>query len=99
MNNIIIPSIANGIATPSKNGVSAQPQGGASFGEILRITAENTVETLKNSEKISAQAITGTADLNDVVQAVTSAELTLQTVMAVRDRAVSALQEILRMPI
>ncbi len=35
----------------------------------------------------------------DVVQAVSNAELTLQTVVAVRDRVVNAYQEIMRMPI
>ena len=48
---------------------------------------------------MSAMAVTGEADITDVVQAVTSAELTLQTVVAVRDRMISAYQEIMRMPI
>jgi len=48
---------------------------------------------------MSAQAVTGEADLTDVVAAITSAELTLQTVVAVRDRLISAYQEIMRMPI
>ena len=48
---------------------------------------------------MSAQAAIGKADLTDVVTAVTNAEMTLQTVTAVRDKVVSAYQEILRMPI
>ena len=43
-------------------------------------------------------AAVGKADLNDVVQAVTNAEVTLQTVTAVRDKVLNAYQEILRMP-
>jgi flagellar hook-basal body complex protein FliE len=39
------------------------------------------------------------ADLQQVVNAVTAAELTVQTVTAVRDRVISAYQEVLRMPI
>ena len=35
----------------------------------------------------------------DMFQAVTSAEVTLQTVIAVRDRMIAAYQEIMRMPI
>ncbi len=91
-----ISSLKNDSAiTPSSQGASQ----GISFGDLLRNTAESTVDVMKQSEKVSAQAITGNADLNDVVRAVSSAEITLQTVMAIRDRAVSALQEILRMPI
>ena len=41
----------------------------------------------------------GKADINDVVMAVREAEMTLSTVSAIRDRIVSSLQEILRMPI
>jgi flagellar hook-basal body complex protein FliE len=48
---------------------------------------------------MSAKAVTGEADLTDVVTAVTNAELTLQTVVSVRDRLISAYQEIMRMPI
>ena len=39
------------------------------------------------------------ASLQDVVEAVTEAELSLQKMTAVRDRVISAYQEIMRMPI
>lgn len=73
--------------------------GGVSFADILKNNIEDSVKTLKTGEDLSAQAVTGKADLTDVVQAVNSAEITLQTVVAVRDRMISAYQEIMRMPI
>lgn len=54
---------------------------------------------MKKGEAVSAKAAVGKADLTEVVTAVTNAEVTLQTVTAVRDRVVNAYQEILRMPI
>ena len=39
------------------------------------------------------------ADLNEIVTAVNNAEMTLQTVVAVRDKVIQAYQEIMRMPI
>ncbi len=72
---------------------------GASFSDMMKKTAADAVDTMKAGEKASADAIIGKADLTDVVQAVTNAELTLQTVMAVRDRMLNAYQEIMRMPI
>ncbi len=72
---------------------------GVTFSDFLQQKATDVLETIKTSEKTSAQAVTGEADLTDVVQAVTSAELTLQTVVAVRDRLIGAYQEIMRMPI
>lgn len=74
-------------------------QKGPSFGDILKESAMSALRTMRAGETASAKAITGDATLPEVVQAVTSAELTLQTVVAVRDRLVSAYQEIMRMPI
>lgn len=70
-----------------------------SFSDFLRENVQETISTLKGSEQLSAKAITGTANVTDVVQAVTSAELSFQTVVAVRDRIISAYQDIMRMPI
>ena len=53
----------------------------------------------KAAELATASAVAGEADLTDVVTAVSNAEMTLQTVVTVRDRVVAAYQEILRMPI
>ena len=50
-------------------------------------------------EKASSKALVNQADITDVVSAVTQAELTLKTVVAVRDKLVTSLQEIMRMPI
>lgn len=80
-------------------GAAAPATGQASFGDVLKESTESAINTMKAGEKASAEAVTGNADLNDVVQAVTSAELTLQTVVAIRDRLVNALQEVLRMPV
>ena len=52
-----------------------------------------------NSLLASADALTGDIGLPELVQAVSAAELTLQTTVAVRDRMISAYQEIMRMPI
>lgn len=69
-----------------------------SFGDVLEKAARDTIGTMQKSENMSALASVGKADLTDVVQAVTNAEVTLQTVTAVRDKVLNAYQEILRMP-
>ena len=97
---MIDPSLAAGLyaktSNVSKAGVGAE---NVSFSDFLKDRVSDTIDTLKIGEKTQAQAITGEADLADVVQAVTSAELSLQTVVAVRDRMINAYQEIMRMPI
>lgn len=82
---------------PSTPGPVA-PAGGPSFGEMLRTAAEESIATLKQGEQKSIEGALGRADLSDVVTAVTAAETTLQAVVAVRDRVITAYQEILRMP-
>ncbi|MEM9469231.1 MAG: flagellar hook-basal body complex protein FliE [Pseudomonadota bacterium] len=78
---------------------STDLQKGQSFGDIMKETAIKTLGTLRAGETASAKAVAGNASLPEVVQAITAAELTLQTVVSVRDRMMSAYQEIMRMPI
>lgn len=99
---IIDPGLA---ASAYKNtlGVGAKAAGGdegsVTFADFLKQKVSDSISVLKAGETKSAQAVKGEADLNDVVQAVNAAELTLQTVVAVRDRLVGAYQDIMRMPV
>ncbi|MCB1783239.1 MAG: flagellar hook-basal body complex protein FliE [Alphaproteobacteria bacterium] len=81
-----------------KSSVAGDGAGDISFSDFMKGNIEDSIKTLKNSEAISAKAVTGEADLTDVVQAVTSAEMTLQTVVSIRDKLITAYQEIMRMP-
>lgn len=72
---------------------------GPSFGDLLKNSVEDAIDSQYNSERVSAAAIAGEADLIDVLQAVTDAESTLNTVLSIRDRLVQAYQEIARTPI
>jgi len=75
------------------------PDPAQSFAELLGGAADSAIAAGKNAEQMTAKAIAGKAELSDVVTAVTSAEVTLQTALAVRDRVIQAYQDILRMPI
>lgn len=72
---------------------------GVSFSDFMAKNIQSSVDTMRTGEEMSAKVITGEADITDVVQAITSAELTLQTLVTVRDRMISAYQDIMRMPI
>ena len=81
-------------------GLSARDDApGDSFAEALRDATDDAIATLKTSEDASMKAAMGEADLNELIVAVSKAELTLQTVVTVRDRAIQAYQDIMRMPI
>jgi flagellar hook-basal body complex protein FliE len=72
---------------------------GGSFSDVLANFTTDSMNALKKGEQATMLAAQGKADVTDVVTAVSNAELTLQTIVAVRDRVISAYQDIIRMPI
>jgi flagellar hook-basal body complex protein FliE len=97
------PSAAAGIYANTQKGVQgigvSGNDGRVSFGDFVMNAARDSADTMHQGEKMQAEAVIGKADLTDVVEAVTNAELTLQTVVALRDKMLAAYQEIMRMPI
>ena len=78
---------------------AAAPGAGGGFGEILKNAMADAVKTSRHAESQMAAQVQGKADLVDVATAVSSAEASLETVMAIRDQVINAYQEIMRMPI
>ncbi len=72
---------------------------GKTFETLVTEVADQVAKAGSEAEKQTVQAMTGKADLNQVVMAVASADIAVQTVVAVRDKVIQAYQEILRMPI
>ncbi len=92
---------AQRVAAASEPG-AAQAVGGLgapSFEQTLTDALQSAVGTMRAGEAASAQGAAGQGDLVGVVNAVTAAELTLETVVAIRDRVIAAYQDILKMPI
>lgn len=93
--------IAGGIGpglAPGIGGLSAPGQG-SSFGGMVESMVSETAGALRNAETQSVRQISGKGDLIDVVTAIGAAETALDTVVAVRDRVVSAYSDIMRMQI
>ncbi len=72
---------------------------GKDFASLVRDAAQDAVAQGYKAESMTKLAIAGKAELANVVSAVSTAEVTLQTVVGVRDKMINAYQEILRMPI
>ena len=88
------------LRTGSKPGMEARDKNsGPDFGAMLKAASEEVVDSLHQSETQTVKAATGTANLDEVVMAVTQAEMTLTTVVSIRDKVVQAYQEILRMQV
>jgi flagellar hook-basal body complex protein FliE len=69
------------------------------FGALLKQFAAEAAGVVKNAEAVSIQGVRGQASVQQVVEAVMSAEQTLQGALAIRDKVVSAYLEISRMSI
>ena len=72
---------------------------GNSFGNMVKTAVDDTVAMQKQAEATTIAGIQGKADIQDVVLAVSNAEMALETVVAVRDTAIKAYNTIMQMPI
>lgn len=99
-------AIANAIAAygnVAKGGMGGATEvknaGGDDFAALVKGAIREAARIGKTAERASVAAVNDKADLNMVVTAVAEAEVTLQTVVAVRDKVLDAYREIMRMPI
>lgn len=87
-------------ATQDTGGIGgAAPGGGLNFADMVKSAISDTMSATKHAEHQMAAQVAGKAELVDVVTAISAAEASLETVMAVRDQVINAYQEIMRMPI
>ena len=86
----------------SSTSVSAAPASAApaqDFGQVFSSVVSDAVSALKNGEAASIAGIEGKLPAQQVVDGILAAERSLQTALAVRDKLVSAFQEISRLSI
>lgn len=69
------------------------------FGALVTKAVAETAASLQAGEAAAASVAAGEASLVDVVTAVSAAEASLETAIAIRNRVIEAYQEIMRMPI
>ncbi|MEX3007023.1 flagellar hook-basal body complex protein FliE [Hoeflea sp. TYP-13] len=90
--------VATEVAQP--NAAAAAAAGTDSdFSSMLSDMVADMTTTIQRGEEMSVKGISGQATTQEVVEAVMSAERTLQTALAVRDKIVTAYLEISRMAI
>jgi flagellar hook-basal body complex protein FliE len=87
-------------AAQATTGGGMEPRNGAkSFADVLGEMASAAKNEGVKAENLGASALLGKADYAEVVTAVANADVALQTVVTVRDKIISAYQDILKMPI
>ena len=73
--------------------------GGNDFAKLLGQAVQGVVDSGKVSDAKAMDMVNGKGDMVDVVTAISQTELAMDTMVAVRDRVISAYEEIMRMPI
>jgi flagellar hook-basal body complex protein FliE len=105
---VAIPSVAAaayqalakiGAETGAASGANAAGAAAPNFSEFLTNAMHESVGAMKQGETAAVSQVAGKADIVDVVSAVNNAEITLDTVVAVRDKVIQAYQSIMQMPI
>ncbi|HEY4199871.1 MAG TPA: flagellar hook-basal body complex protein FliE [Devosiaceae bacterium] len=89
----------NGQALQMDAPMPASPSKGPDFGKLLSDSLQSVIDTGKSSEQKSMDLMNGKGDVVDVVTAISQTEMAVESMVAVRDRVVSAYEEIMRMPI
>ena len=89
-------NLTAGVRSPTS---TAAPTEGPSFDQALAQVVGSAINTLQTGEAVAIQGVEGAVGPMKVVESVMAAQRSLQTVLAIRDKAVSAYQEIARMAI
>ncbi len=90
-------SVAN-LGATAASAPGAQAAGGG-FSDFLSGAIKDSISSIQGGEKAAMAQASGQANIVDVVNSVNAAEITLDTVVAVRDKVVAAYQSIMNMPI
>jgi flagellar hook-basal body complex protein FliE len=78
---------------------AAQARDSVDFGQMVQEAVETVVDKGREADNKAMGMIEGKTDVVDVVTAISETEVALETMVAVRDRVISAYEEIMRMPI
>jgi flagellar hook-basal body complex protein FliE len=87
------------IPSPTPASSPAAAADGASFEQALGAAIGSAVDTLKTGEAAAIQGVEGAVSPMKVVESVMDAQRSLQSALAIRDKIVSAYQEVARMAI
>src|SRR3954470_5188017 len=86
---------AAGLAKPAGD-ASAGP---TSFGQLVKDAIGSVQQSARASDGQSQAMAAGKGNLVDVVTAVSETEVAIDTLVSVRDKVISAYEEIMKMPI
>lgn len=77
----------------------APTAGGQNFADMLASQVQGVVAAGRSSDAMAMDMVNGKANVVDMVTALSESEMAIESMVTVRDRVISAYEEIMRMPI
>src|ERR1700752_482131 len=98
---MVVPPIQ--LVAPSQGtaayGSAATGPTATTFSDMVGDAAENAMQTMQQAEQVTAAGVAGQTDVQSGVEALSNAEVTMQTVVAVRDKVLGAYNDIMHMSV
>jgi flagellar hook-basal body complex protein FliE len=73
--------------------------GGNAFADLLAQQVQGVVDSGARSDQMAIDMVNGKANVVDMVTALSETEIAIESMVTIRDRVISAYEEIMRMPI
>jgi flagellar hook-basal body complex protein FliE len=104
MNNVSFPSVSQIFSAPGKNGVQSPShtpfEAQNSFATVLKESLNKVNEAQIQSDKLTEKLAAGeNVDLHQVMISSQKASITLQATLEIRNKAIEAYQEMMRMQV
>ncbi len=87
------------IGGPDVGGSAVGQAAGADFGQMVNSAISQAVSDSRHAEAVMTAQVQGKANLIDVATAISSAQTSLDTMVAVRDQMIASYQQIMNMQI
>ncbi len=101
----MVINVANALSAYRQMGSSGMAKGAAetassssvgSFSDTLKDFVTDAVDSVRKGEDMAAKGAVGKADMQEVIMAVSNAEMMMSTITSIRDKVITAYQEIIR---
>jgi Flagellar hook-basal body protein len=86
-------------AKPQADLTATAPSAGGNFAELLAQNVQGVVDQGKVADQMALDMVSGKANVVDMVTALSETEMAIESMVTIRDRVISAYEEIMRMPI
>ena len=91
--------LINQAAKPQADLTASASTAGGNFADLLAQNVQGVVDQGRQADQMALDMVSGKANVVDMVTALSETEMAIESMVTIRDRVISAYEEIMRMPI